>query len=402
MRAGSPRLLREINDRAAIEALLQRGAMTRSELEAIIGLSKPATAQLLTRLEQDGAVVRDGLRGGSRGPRAQLWAVNGGLAHVAAVDLTPSHADIVVADVTGAILVEHQAKLPTGGGPDVVLAFADAVREVVGRAGLTPARLCAIVVGSPGAVNPADGHLGFAPHLPGWEGFDMPGRLRELFDAPVTVENDVNLVALEEMAAGRATGVEDFVLLWLSLGIGSAVVINRRLLRGATGGAGEIDWMRVPDLATADTGIDRTGVRLGNLLGSPTVVKLARAHGLPARNAWTAVRKALASGEEGKPFLTDLARRIATGVAGVVSVVDPQLVLLAGETGQAGGEELCELVAAELHRLVVPRTPVAPTLVTGNPVRSGALHSALALAREKVFGLTAATAEPFRGSPRPA
>lgn len=89
MRAGSPRLLREINDRAAIEALLRNGPLTRSELEGLIGLSKPATAQLLTRLETADTVVRDGLRGGGRGPRAQLWSVNGALAHIAAVDLTP-------------------------------------------------------------------------------------------------------------------------------------------------------------------------------------------------------------------------------------------------------------------------------------------------------------------------
>jgi DNA-binding Lrp family transcriptional regulator len=84
MRAGSPRLLREINDRAAIEALLRNGPLTRSELEGLIGLSKPATAQLLTRLETAGTVVRNGLRGGGRGPRAQLWSVNGALAHIAA------------------------------------------------------------------------------------------------------------------------------------------------------------------------------------------------------------------------------------------------------------------------------------------------------------------------------
>ncbi len=97
MRAGSPRMLREINDRAAIEVLLREGPLTRAELEVAIGLSKPATAQLLTRLEHDDLVVKDGVRGGGRGPRAQLWAANGRLAHVAAVDLTPHLADFVVA-----------------------------------------------------------------------------------------------------------------------------------------------------------------------------------------------------------------------------------------------------------------------------------------------------------------
>ncbi|MGW0518087.1 ROK family transcriptional regulator [Crossiella sp. NPDC003009] len=402
MRAGSPRLLREINDRAAIDALLRHGALTRSELEAQIGLSKPATAALLTRLETEGAVVRAGLRGGGRGPRAQLWTVNGTLASVAAVDLTPRGVDIAIADITGTLLAEHHTALPRGGQDTVLAAFQAALNAAAGRAGVDPGGLCQVVIGAPGGVNPATGHLGFAPHLRTWEGFDVPGTLTELLSVPVTVENDVNLVALEEMTSGRAGDVRDFVLIWISAGLGSAVVINRHLLRGATGGAGEIDSMRVPDRATADTGVDRGGIRLGDLLATGSVVKLARAHGLAARSGAIALRKAVEAGDGGRAFLLDLARRIATGVAGVVSVVDPQLVLLAGETAQAGGEEFSAMVAAELHQLVTPRTPVRTSLVTGKPVRSGALHAALALAREEVFGLVAATADPFRGLRKPA
>ncbi|KAA2262383.1 ROK family transcriptional regulator [Solihabitans fulvus] len=402
MRAGSPRLLREINDRAAIEALLRNGPLTRSELEDLIGLSKPATAQLLTRLEKADTVQRNGLRGGGRGPRAQLWSVNGALAHVAAVDLTPQSVDVAIADISGALLTEHRAPMPRGGSAEVLDAFCGAVSKATSQAGLGPRALRHVVVGSPGAVDPATGELGFAPHLPGWEGFDMPGRLRELLDTPVTVENDVNLVALEEMIAGRAMNVRDFVLIWPADAIGAAVVINGVLLRGATGGAGEIDGLQVPDRAIADTGTDRTGGRFGDLLSSAAIVKLARAHGLSARSGHFAVRKALSAGTAGREFLVDLARRIAAGVASVVSVLDPELVLLSGEISQAGGTVLADLVGAELRKLVIPRTPVQLALVTGKPVRSGALHSALAVVREQVFGLPAATTEPFRGPQRPA
>ncbi|MEU4801041.1 ROK family transcriptional regulator [Actinosynnema sp. NPDC023587] len=394
MRAGSPRLLREINDRAAIEALLRNGPLTRSELEGIIGLSKPATAQLLTRLETEGTVLRNGLRGGGRGPRAQLWTVNGALAHVAAIDLTPDTVDVAIADISGTLLTEHSAPLPR---TDVLEAFHGAVTKAANQAGLSPEALDHVVVGSPGAVDPATGRLNYAPHMPGWEGFDIPGTLADLLDTAVTVENDVNLVALEEMVAGRATGVRDFVLLWPADAVGAAVVVNGVLLRGATGGAGEIDAMQIPDHATAETGTDRTGGRYGDLLDSPAIVRLARAHGVSARTGQAAVRKALGEGTPGREFLVDLARRIATGAANVVSVLDPELVLLSGDIAQAGGSTLVDLVAVELRRLVVPRTPVQLALVTGKPVRSGALHSALSVVREQVFGLPAATTEPFRG-----
>ncbi|MCP2164754.1 ROK family transcriptional regulator [Goodfellowiella coeruleoviolacea] len=390
MRAGSPRLLREINDRAAIEMLLRHGPLTRAELESLIGLSKPATAQLLTRLENSNTVLRAGLRGGARGPRSQLWTVNGALAHVAGVDLTPQAVDVAIADITGAVLTEHHAAMPKGGNTaEVLRAFVDAVRTAAGQAGLDLDALHHVVVGSPGAVDPATGKLGFAPHLPGWEGFDLPGRLRDLLGAPVTVENDVNLVALEEMIAGRAQHVRDFVLVWPADAVGAAVVINRVVLRGATGGAGEIDGMFVPDRARADTGTDRAGTRFGDLLSSAAISKLARAHGLSARTGYGAVRRALTDGVAGREFLGDLARRIATGIAGMVSVLDPELVLLSGEISHAGGSLLCDLVAAELRRLVVPRTPVELSLVTGKAVRSGALRSGLSVLREQVFGLPA-------------
>ncbi|TCO53480.1 ROK family transcriptional regulator [Actinocrispum wychmicini] len=401
MRAGSPRLLREINDRAAIDALLRDGPLTRSELEYAIGLSKPATAQLLARLEEEGVVVREGLRGGGRGPRAQLWAVNGSIANIAAVDLTPRGLDVVIADVSGATLAEYlHPQSARGTADEVVGGFRQAVVTACEMAGRTVEDLTHVIVGAPGAVNPRTGHLWLAPHMPAWEGFDMPGRLTDEIGVPVSIENDVNLVALEEMSAGIAVETRNFVMVWLDQGIGGAIVMDRKLVRGATGGAGEIDWMYVPDRAAADTGIPPTGTRFGDLVSSPSVVKLAKAHGIAARNGWTAVTRAvqlMASGQQqGEPFLTDLARRVATGVAGLVSVMDPELVLLCGKTGLAGGETLCRLISTELRSMVVPRTPVAFSALGVNAVRAGALHSALAVVREQVFGLTGHITEPSR------
>ena len=63
---------------------------------------------------------------------------------------------------------------------------------------------------------------------------------------PVEGENDVNLAAIAEREVGRAMGVDDFVLLWADEGVGAAVVIDGRLHRGATGGAGEVGFLPLP------------------------------------------------------------------------------------------------------------------------------------------------------------
>ncbi|HEY2098693.1 MAG TPA: ROK family transcriptional regulator [Pseudonocardia sp.] len=380
-------MLRELNDRAAIDVLLREGPLTRSELESAIGLSKPATAQLLTRLEQDDVVGKAGLRSGGRGPRAQRWAVRGGLAHVAAVDLTPHLADFVVADVAGTVLAEYQVTLPVHEGADVVGTFGEALSHVAAAAGLGLSELANVVIGAQGAFDPRTGLLSSAPHIPGWLGFDVPARLSEKLGVEVTIENDVNLVAVEEMTEGKAVGIDDFVMVWLSEGVGGAVVIGRRLLRGTTGGGGEIDWMRVPDPASVDTGEQwpPAGARFGNLVDSPAIVRLAAAHGLTAATAWAAVTLARRDGAGG--FLDDLARRVAGGIANLVAIADPQLILLCGDTSRAGGEELAARVAGRLHELVLPRTPVAVASVQGNAVRAGALQSALATARADLFGV---------------
>ncbi|RZQ63995.1 ROK family transcriptional regulator [Amycolatopsis suaedae] len=392
-------MLREINDRAAIETLLREGPLTRSDLEYVIGLSKPATAQLLTRLEQDGIVVKDGVRGGGRGPRAQLWSVNGAVAHVAAVDLTAHATEFAIADVTGRVLAEHSATLPVAAGADVVAAFRTALTGAATAAGLTLDNLKHVVIGAQGALNPATGFLESAPHLPGWSGFDLPGSLSADLGMGVTIENDVNLVALEEMISGEAADLRDFALVWLSEGVGGAVVVGRKLLKGASGGAGEIDFMRVPDTGTrADVGSER----FGDLVESPAIVALAAAHGITAGNGWDAVTAALEAGDDGRLFLTELAGRVAAGVANIVSVVDPEVVLLCGAVSHAGGQVLADLVAKRLHELVVPRTPVGLASVPGNPVRAGALHSALAVVRQDMFGLPPAMYETLPGSRGPA
>ncbi|GII82073.1 hypothetical protein Ssi03_00630 [Sphaerisporangium siamense] len=392
---GTPSLLRAINDRAALRVLLERGPLSRPQLGALTGLSKPTASQLLARLQDAGLVVLDGVREGLPGRTAEMYRINPAAAHVVALDVTPARIEVRAADLSGAVLAEHRVATPGRSAGDVVGRVRDAVETARERAGFDRATLRRVVIGIQGAVNPATARLGYAAHIPGWHLPDLVGTFHRALGVPVGVENDVNLVALAEQAHGIARGHSDFVLLWVDSGIGAALVLGGRLHRGATGGAGEVGYMPTVGAPTARETGKRGDHGFQALAGGPAVLRLLRSHGVrggdPAQAVRNAVRDAAVGGsraERAKGALREVAARLAMGLAPITAVVDPEIVVLTGGVLLAGGDVLAELVEEELHTLTFPRPPVRVSSVEGNPVLTGATRLALSLARDEVFGST--------------
>ncbi|GAB2613577.1 ROK family transcriptional regulator [Streptomyces capparidis] len=387
---GTPRLLRAINDRAALDLLLEHGPLSRTRLGALTGLSKPTASQLLSRLEAAGLVVPTGTSAGRPGPGAQLYEVNPDAAHVAGLDVTPARIRAAVADITGRTVGSFRLPTPGRRARGAVERVRRALDGALADAGLGRERLHRVVIGTPGAFDPGTGRLRYAPHLPGWH---SPGLLDELGAAlgvPFEVDNDVNLAAVAEQRLGRARTCRDFVLLWGDEGIGAAVVIGGRLHRGATGGAGEVAFLPLPGTPLV-RGVGRANEGgFQALAGGPAVLALAREHGIAARDARQAVAGLPAAGGAGEAVLRGFAQRLAVGLAAVVAVVDPELIVLGGGLITAGGEPLRRLVQAELAQLTVPRPKLVLTGVTEHPVVCGALQSALLTTRDEVFDTRAA------------
>jgi predicted NBD/HSP70 family sugar kinase len=402
---GTPSLLRAINDRAALMVLLERGPLTRPELGALTGLSKPTASQLLTRLQDAGLVVLDGVREGLPGRTAELYRINPRAAHVAALDVTPTRIAVEVADVTGAVVAEHRLATPGRAGGDVVQRVRAALAGACAPAGVDPAALHRVVIGIGGAVDPNTGRLGYAAHIPGWHIPDLVGTLRDGIGVPADVENDVNLAAQAERSRGVARGHRDFVLLWAGEGLGSALVLGGRLHRGATGGAGEVGYMPVIGAPTAREVGKRANHGFQALSGGPAVLGTLRAHGVRGTTPAGAVRNAIGAIERGgqgaeaaREALREVARRLSLGLAAITAVVDPEIVVLSGGVLLSGGEILRDLIERELHALTIPRPRLRLSAVEGNPVLAGALDLALDAARDELFG---AVNRPGRDAPGP-
>ncbi|GIJ78364.1 Sugar kinase of the NBD/HSP70 family, may contain an N-terminal HTH domain [Micromonospora phaseoli] len=382
---GTPRLLRALNDRAALELLLEQGPLTRARLGELTGLSKVTASQLVERLEERGLVTRVGEKAGGRGPNAQLYAVRPGSAHVVGVDVGPERVVAACADITGAVI--GRVEQSTQDTDDPVGVVHNAVVQVAGSAGAQLSSVRRIVLGTPGLVDPGTGDITFAFNLPRWHR-GLLAALRDDLDTPVVFENDVNLAAVAEAQSGAAQGLSDFVLVWVGAGVGLAIMLGGRLHHGSSGAAGEIGYLPVPGAPIPRDVSRRAKPAFQQVAAADAIRALARENGYPDGTAADAVRAAIADGATGGPMLDEVARRLALGVASTCVVLDPPLVVLAGEVGQAGGAALAERVQHEVAAITLVRPRVVPTGLTEEPILHGALRTALDAVRDEVFGST--------------
>jgi predicted NBD/HSP70 family sugar kinase len=385
-RPGTPSLLRELNDRSALELLLTGGPMTRAQLGEHTGLSKVTASQLLARLEERGIVAVAGELAGGRGPNAALYAVVPSTAYVAGLHVEQDEISAGVADITGNVVT--RVSVNPSDAADPVALVRNAVLAACSSAGVPPDSLRAFVIGTPGVLDPRTGDPRLAVNLPAWhEG--VVAALRSDLGRPVSLENDVNLAAMAEQAVGAAVGVPDFVLVWIGVGLGLAIILGGRLHRGVGGAAGEIGYLPVPGVPLPEDVTHPATGAFQRLVGAQALVPLAAQYGFAAPTAPEAVAAAVAAAAAGeapaRKFLDELASRVATGVAAVSVVLDPGLVVLGGGVGQAGGAALADRVAAEVGRICPARPTVVPTAVTGGPVLRGAILAAVDQARAELL-----------------
>ena len=406
-----------MNSGAALALLFERGRLTRGELRAATGLSKPTVSEVMRRLVAADLAIVDGQRRGGPGPSTEVYAVNPDAAHVAAVSVRQTGGGpwlaAARADLTGAVRGRLDRPVDLRAGDPVALIAAGVEELFAGRADAN--RLTQVCLGVPGAFDPVR-RVVHHVDLPGFDAVGLADALAARLGVPVELDNDVNLAAVAERNRGCAVEASGFALLWLGEGVGLGIDLGGTLLRGARGGAGELSYL--PTLP-GSTGPGPRSRRLQELAGGAAVRILAAQYiraepasdsamgtgpgytagpgtSVPAGHDSTVDVIVVAMIEPA--FLAALAERVAFGLAAVVAVLDPELLVLAGPIGRIGGAPLAEAVRAALSRLIPLAGTVAPlavavTTVDGDPVVAGGLDAALAAARRR---LVAALHDPDR------
>lgn len=225
-------------------------AVTRPRLVVVSGLTRKVVTQRVEDASRLGLLRDGGLAASEGGRQARLLEFNADAARVFGVLVEASEITVGVADLRGRLLSTSHEDWSVDNGPDATMARVKA--HIDALAAREPRlRAWGIGVGVPGPVDLTTGRLVSPPIMPGWDGFSARAWLREHVDAPVWVDNDVNLMAIGEWTFGPGPRTDDMLFIKLGTGIGSAVISRGRLLRGQRGGAGEIGHVHITDAPDA-------------------------------------------------------------------------------------------------------------------------------------------------------
>ncbi|GAA4293261.1 ROK family protein [Streptomyces venetus] len=374
-----------------LELVRSRRAVTRGALQRATGLSRATVGQRLDRLFRAGW-LREGAGGPVDSPLGGRPSItlefDDEHAVVLAADLDTRHARAAVLSLSGEIFAEHSGTLVVEDGPDAVLGeLGRWFAELLEKAGHGAEAVCGVGLAVPGPVDTETGRVVQPPIMPGWDGYDIRGRLARALTEhtgagplPVLVDNDANLMAYGE----QRTGYPDcsaFVLVKVSTGIGAGVVVGGSVFRGIDGGAGDIGHIRVPEGAQALCRCGSYGCLAAVASGGAVARRLAEA-GVPAASG-SDVRNLLASGHpEAVGLAREAGRRVGDVLATVVTLLNPGVLMIAGDLA---GTAFLTGVRELLYQRALPRSTAHLDVVTSRLGERAGLVGAGAMVVEYLY-----------------
>jgi predicted NBD/HSP70 family sugar kinase len=389
--AGTPSLLRAINERTVLESVRHVGPVSRAQIARETALSKPTVSQALTALVASGLVREAGRTSGGKGPTAVLYELNPQAGWVVGIDIGRDWVRAAIADVTGRFVARRDERARVKSANALITQIGAIAHGLAADAGIKWRQVTFATVGSPGVFEPERGQVALAYALPGWGRHGLVELVQRELGTKIAFENDVNLAALGERWHGLGQGVTDFAYLHLGTGVGMGLVLGGSLYRGGAGAAGEVGY-----LPLAGTNVrDRSSIRRGPLDAAASaggVVADARRLGMaPPLTAKKVFELARGGDRKAARVVALEARKIALTIAAIAAVVDPELVILGGGIG-ANGDLLLGPVQRELRAVSPFRPRVEVSVLREEATLHGSVSMALEAARDQLFFRGEATA----------
>ena len=361
--------VRRANLGAIVRELHAHGALSRSELVARTGLTRSAIRSLVGELVHAGlAAEGPATRLGTPGRPSPVVRLVAGSAVVVALDIAVDSLAAAIVGLGGRTLarVRIERSREHSSVDEIAADLTGLARTVLGRRSAAEP-VVGIGVAVVGVVRRSDGVVSMAPNL-GWRDIPLGDRLARALDlsVPISVANEADLGTLAELRRGAAVGADDLVYISGEVGVGGGVIVGGRPLTGVAGYAGEVGHMPVnPQGAPCrcgsvgcwetEVGEDALLVRAGLMPGG-------------GRAAVDAVlREAAAGSATAQAALDHVGTWLGLGLASLVNLLNPQLIVLGGRFGR-----MYPFVSRALHAELDRRTlPAARSLVTVIPTSLG-------------------------------
>lgn len=261
------------------------------------------------------------------------------------VDIGGTTVKMGLFDKNGNVLEKWEIPTVTANkGERILPDIADSIRGKMETQGILADQVAGIGIGAPGPVDSA-GVIYVTANL-GWDNvFSIPEAMQRYIDIPVLAGNDANVAALGEMWQGGGRGYKNMVMVTLGTGVGGGIIVDGRVVSGASGAGGEIGHLHIDDHETEECGCHNLGC-LEQYASATGVVRLARRRleqddtpsvlrerGLSAKSVFDAVKF-------GDKVAIEIAEKfgeyLGKGLAIIASVVNPEAFVIGGGVSKAG------------------------------------------------------------------
>jgi predicted NBD/HSP70 family sugar kinase len=322
-----PHARADVNRSAILAHLGGQGPASRADLARVLGLSPASLTQLAKDLLADGLIVELEHSPSQGGRPARMLGLAASAGRAVGVKVVDDHVAFVEVGIDGVVV--RSASEPFDAAASTFLAdLATLLARFIAGGGTT--RLLGVGVGVPGSVDRQGNGLVDSAAL-GWNQVPLGEALRRELGLPVIVENNVNALAMAERLYGVGRRHSSFLVVTIGTGVGAGFVVDGVVLRGSTGGAGEIGHTPIVDDGPLCT-CGNHGC-LEAVIGEAALVRTARERGIVGDRAGiTALRAAADAGDAAAAALfSEAGHLLGRSLAGVVQMLDPEIVILLGE-----------------------------------------------------------------------
>ncbi|TME10395.1 MAG: ROK family transcriptional regulator [Chloroflexi bacterium] len=376
--------LRDRNRQRVVGVLRERGRLSQAEIARVTGLSRTTVHSLVAELKgwamvQEVDAVQPDARGGR--PAIQLVLRDASQA-VLGIDFGHSHVQVAIADMARNVRAERRCDLDVNHhAVEALDTSARLAAETLAESGFDRSSLVGAGIGIPGPVDREHGTAGSATILPGWVGLRIASEMQRRLGIPVEIENDANLGALAELTWGAGRDCSNFAYVKAATGIGAGLVIDGRLLRGASGTAGEIGHTTLDE----EGALCYCGNRgcLETVASGPSIIRLVANGSDGADGSALTLEHVIELVVDGdvraRRAVSDAGREIGVAVAGLCNLINPERVIVGGMLSRAG-EVLLQPLRESLRRHAVQAAAEKVEVVQAVFVERAELLGSLALA----------------------
>jgi predicted NBD/HSP70 family sugar kinase len=361
---------------AVLQLLFSNKDLSRAHISRVSGLSKQTISSVMADLENAHLVEETGITEGGIGRRAQTYRLSPRAGFAVGIDLGGTNFRSGLVDFSGNVLGELSVETPHSSVDELLQIMSKTITQLFKNANVPVSELAQIVIGIPGAVNPATGVISNAPNLEYLDNLVLSNLIQAKFDVPTLVENDVNVAALGELEKSRT---EDFGFIAIGTGVGMGLILDGELRRGFNGGAGEIGYLPLGENVNQ---LSKEG-HFEELIGGHAVESKYLKQ-VKSKKTLIEIFESASKGDLiSKKIVDELGSNIALGIRAICSVLDLGEIILGGGIGSR--EDLYSKIVEELQRTMQNPPSVKISTLGARAGLVGAMSYALSEMRGHVL-----------------